>query len=63
VGVYLADQIMLPLTIAARGRYATVPLSQHSTTHIKLIKQFLKVDVCTEQLDHDHCLVQLGSLS
>ena len=63
VSVYLADQIMQPLAIAGRGRYATVPLSQHSTTHIELIKRFLDIDVCTEQLDHDHCLVQLGSLS
>lgn len=60
VAVYLADQIMLPLAIAGRGQYATMPLSQHSTTHIELIKRFLEIDVAARQVDHDHCIVEIG---
>lgn len=60
VGPYLADQIMLPLAIAGRGRYATLPLSQHATTHIELIKRFLEIDVSAERMDADRCLVQLN---
>lgn len=61
VGRYLADQIMLPLAIAGRGRYATTPLSQHSTTHIELIKRFLEIDVSTERIEQDRCLVHMDS--
>jgi RNA 3'-terminal phosphate cyclase (ATP) len=60
VGVYLADQIMLPLAIAGRGQYITLPLSQHSTTHIELIKRFLEIEVAARQVDHDHCVVEVG---
>lgn len=60
IGVYLADQIMLPLAIAGRGRYATMPLSRHSTTHIELIKRFLDIDVATRQPEPGRCVVEIG---
>lgn len=60
VGVYLADQLMLPLAIAGHGRYLTLPLSLHSTTHVSLIRQFLDIDVTVERLDRDRCLVRIG---
>ncbi len=61
VSVYLADQIMLPLAISGQGRYATMPLSQHSITHIELIKRFLEIDVSAERVDHDQCVVHLNT--
>jgi RNA 3'-terminal phosphate cyclase (ATP) len=60
VGTYLADQIMLPLAIAGHGRYLTLPLSRHSTTHVDLIRQFLDITVAVERLDRDRCLVRIG---
>lgn len=60
VGEYLADQIMLPLAIAGRGRYLTLPLSRHSTTHIDLIKRFLEIEVTTETIDRGRCAVCIG---
>lgn len=60
VGEYLADQIMLPLAIAGRGRYLTLPLTRHSTTHMDLIRQFLDIDVAVHRLDRDRCEVRMG---
>lgn len=50
VGKYLADQIILPLSIAAwrdgaRSQFCTLPLSRHSTTHIEVVKRFLEVPI------------------
>ena len=41
VSEHLADQLLLPLAIAGRGQFVTLPLSDHSTTHIELIGRFL----------------------
>jgi len=60
VGEYLADQIMLFMALAGSGRYVTLPLTLHSTTHIELIRQFLDVNVTIEQLDKNRCQVQLA---
>ncbi|MGQ9649038.1 MAG: RNA 3'-terminal phosphate cyclase [Phycisphaerae bacterium] len=61
VGQYLADQIMLPLAIAGCGRYRTMPLTRHSTTHVDLIRKFLDIDVTVDHLDRDRCEVRIGS--
>jgi RNA 3'-terminal phosphate cyclase (ATP) len=51
VGEYLADQLMMPMGLAAsQGRtsaFRTGPLSMHSKTHIDVLKRFLdiKIDV------------------
>jgi RNA 3'-terminal phosphate cyclase (ATP) len=59
VGEYLADQIMLPLAIAGQGRFLTLPLSRHSTTHVDLIRQFLDLELAVERLDPDRCEVRI----
>ena len=55
VGPHLADQLLLPLGIstwqAARngvsggGSFSTGPLTDHSTTHIEILRRFLDVDI------------------
>jgi RNA 3'-terminal phosphate cyclase (ATP) len=49
VGEYLADQLLLPLAIAAsRGHgshFRTGPLSSHARTHIQVIEMFLDVGI------------------
>ena len=54
------DQIMRPPAIAGHGRYLTLPLSLHSTTHVDLIRQFLDIDVAVERIDRDRCLVRVS---
>lgn len=55
VGPHLADQLLLPLGISAwqaarsgqsrGGSFSTGPLTDHSTTHIEILRQFLDVDI------------------
>lgn len=58
VGPYLADQILLPMGISAwqsgndsqpgGGRFRTLELTQHTTTHIEILQKFLDIDVRVE---------------
>ena len=56
VGEYLADQLLLPMGIAAAqgrtSRFGTGPLSQHSHTHIEILKRFLDIEVTIQERDH-----------
>lgn len=50
VGPHLADQLMLPMAIAAafsnaNSKFRTGPLTQHSITQADIIRKFLDVDV------------------
>ncbi len=50
VGKYLADQLILPLSIAAwrngaKSRFRTLSLTRHSTTHIEVVKRFLDIPI------------------
>lgn len=49
VGEHLADQLLLPMALAAHqgspSAFRTLPLSGHSTTHLDLLRQFLDLDV------------------
>ncbi len=56
VGPHLADQLMLPMAIAAHtssvdGRFRTVPLTQHSMTQADIIQRFMDVEIAIEQED------------
>jgi RNA 3'-terminal phosphate cyclase (ATP) len=67
VGDYLADQLMLPMAIAAQQhdcvyQYRTVKPSDHSTTHAALIRQFLDVEVAIEEREFDDFLVKIHRL-
>jgi len=41
VGEHLADQLLLPLSLAGGGRFRTLPLSLHARTQLELIPRFL----------------------
>ena len=45
VGVYLADQLLIPLALAGGGAFRTVPLSGHSTTNADVIGRFLEIKI------------------
>jgi RNA 3'-terminal phosphate cyclase (ATP) len=64
VGSYLADQLLLPMGIAAwqsgaMSTFRTLPLTRHSTTHVELLRQFLKIPISIER-DGNSCLVIVG---
>lgn len=59
VGEHLADQLVLPLAVAAGGRFRTLPLSRHATTNIDTVRQFLDLAIRVEH-DGGAALVAFG---
>lgn len=53
VGPYLADQLLLPMGIAAHQghpcAYRTAPLTQHARTHIAVLHRFLDIEIDVEE--------------
>jgi RNA 3'-terminal phosphate cyclase (ATP) len=49
VGPHLADQLLLPLALAGRGRFTMPAPTQHFTTNVAVIGKFLPVRVQIEQ--------------
>ena len=64
VGPYLADQLLLPMGIAAwqsgsASSFRTVHLTRHSTTHIDLLRAFLEIPIDVER-EENACRVSVG---
>lgn len=57
VGEHLADQVMLPMALARRGRFRCVTLSSHARTQLDLIARFSDVRVTTEDLGRERGVV------
>ncbi|WP_146535168.1 RNA 3'-terminal phosphate cyclase [Rubripirellula reticaptiva] len=55
VGPYLADQLLMPMGLAASqgraSRFRTTTLTQHSLTHIAILKRFLNIRIDTTSKD------------
>jgi len=51
VGEYLADQLLLPMTLLAGGSFVTYELSQHVRTNIDVINQFVDSAIEVEKID------------
>jgi RNA 3'-terminal phosphate cyclase (ATP) len=49
VGEHLADQLLIPLSLARGGSFATGPLSLHTQTNIDVIRQFVDVDITAKE--------------
>jgi len=45
VGRHLADQLLLPMALAGRGEFRTMPLTRHAETNIEVIGAFLDVPI------------------
>ena len=65
VGAYLADQLLLPMGVAAHfGQpcsFRTMPLTKHSTTHIEVLQRFLDIAIVAEQETDGNCTVRLAA--
>lgn len=59
VGEHLADQLLLPMALAGRGRFRCGPLSLHATTNIETIGRFVDVPIRDEP-DGDAVIVTVG---
>jgi RNA 3'-terminal phosphate cyclase (ATP) len=63
VGPHLADQLLLPLGIAAwrdgeQSSFRTMRLTRHSTTHIDILRRFLDVQIGVEE-EENGCVVRV----
>jgi len=63
VGPYLADQLLLPFGIAAHqgssSSFRTSALTDHSTTHIEVLRQFLDIEVDVKECATNDLIVEL----
>jgi RNA 3'-terminal phosphate cyclase (ATP) len=60
IGEHLADQLLLPISLAVSGSFTTTPLSGHSTTGIEIIRRFLSVRTEVELVGDDVVRVTIG---
>ncbi|MGO8690507.1 MAG: RNA 3'-terminal phosphate cyclase [Thermoguttaceae bacterium] len=65
VGKHLADQLLLPLGIAAYlgaggGTFRTLALTPHARTHLDILRQFLGLEAKVEQTGASECVVRIG---
>jgi RNA 3'-terminal phosphate cyclase (ATP) len=53
IGPHLADQLLLPLGLSAQqgrgGRFRTGELTEHTRTHIEVLKRFLEIEIDVQQ--------------
>jgi RNA 3'-terminal phosphate cyclase (ATP) len=59
VGRYLADQLIIPMALAGGGKFRTLPPTQHTSTNIEVVKQFLDIDVSITQINNNVWEIEL----
>ena len=66
VGEHLADQLLLPMGLAAAqesaavaSEFVTGPMSLHATTHIDILKRFLDIEIDVEEVEPGVSRVQV----
>jgi RNA 3'-terminal phosphate cyclase (ATP) len=59
VGPHLADQLILPMALAAGGRYVTGPLSEHTRTNIATVRRFLEVRMDISDRPDQCCMIAI----
>lgn len=62
VGDCLADQLLLPMALAAGGSYRTVALTRHSATNVEVIRTFLDVNVAIREEGADSVLIEVNGI-
>jgi RNA 3'-terminal phosphate cyclase (ATP) len=61
VGGHLADQLLIPLAITGGGSFATGSLTLHTQTNIKVIKEFLDIDISVSHAKNGICTIDVSS--
>jgi RNA 3'-terminal phosphate cyclase (ATP) len=60
VGPYLADQLLIPMTLANRGTFRTCQMTQHTLTNINVIKRFIDVNIEVRPIDDKIWHIEIG---
>lgn len=58
VGEHLADQLMIPFSLAGKGAFMTMPLSRHSDTNKGIVMMFCDVNINVEENEKQQCCVR-----
>ncbi len=53
VGEHLADQILVPMALAGRGCFRTLPPTEHTRTNIAMVTRLLDVEITSQELGRD----------
>lgn len=60
VGRHLADQLLVPVSIAGGGSFRTLPPTQHTLTNMEVIRRFLNVGISCEKEGDNIWRVTIG---
>ncbi|MEL7237444.1 MAG: RNA 3'-terminal phosphate cyclase, partial [Planctomycetota bacterium] len=60
VGPHLADQLLIPMSLAGGGSFVTSALDQHTPTNAAVIEQVMGVKTRFEEREGDRVLVTVG---
>ncbi|MCP4154809.1 MAG: RNA 3'-terminal phosphate cyclase [bacterium] len=60
VDKYLADQLLLPMAMAGKGKFVTGKPTLHTETNIAVIKRFLDIGITTRQIDEHRYQIEIG---
>lgn len=61
VGQHLADQLLVPLAIAAGGTYLTITPTEHTRTNARIVERLLGVPIAFEHEASDRVRVTVGA--
>lgn len=60
VGEHLADQLLIPMALAGRGRFRTVAPTLHTKTNIEMVQRFLPVRFHVAPVDGDNVEISVA---
>jgi len=60
VGAHLADQLLVPMAVAAGGSFRTTAPSDHATTNVETIRRFLDVKITAAEIGAGVWQVDVG---
>ena len=60
VGRFLADQLLLPMSIGAGGKYLTPPPSKHTQTNVEVIRRFLNTNIKLENNENGTYMIEVN---
>jgi RNA 3'-terminal phosphate cyclase (ATP) len=60
VGLCLADQLLVPMSLAGAGSFLTQSPTRHTATNIEIIRRFLPVRISLKSTAGKNCLVEIS---
>ena len=61
VGRYLADQLLIPMALAGKGRFRTLSLTNHTLTNMDIIQRFLDVNFEVDNISDGTVEINISS--